>query len=81
MAPPLPVPCSVYHLFNRHLDFQSVPRLSFFELLEKFARDSGDEMEAEKLGEFLTAEGQQELFEYCSRPRRTILEVRIRAWF
>jgi sulfite reductase alpha subunit-like flavoprotein len=32
-------------------------------------------MEREKLLEFVSAEGQQELFNYCNRPRRTMLEV------
>lgn len=33
------------------------------------------ELEKEKLQEFTTAEGQEELYSYCNRPRRTILEV------
>lgn len=57
---------------RRYWDFQSVPRRSFFELLARFSRD---ETEREKLVEFTSAEEQQELFNYCNRPRRTILEV------
>lgn len=57
---------------RRYWDFLSIPRKSFFELLARF---SSDEMEREKLLEFISAEGQQELFNYCNRPRRTMLEV------
>jgi sulfite reductase alpha subunit-like flavoprotein len=34
-----------------------------------------NELEKEKLQEFTTPEGQEELYNYCNRPRRTILEV------
>ncbi|XP_058380592.1 NADPH-dependent diflavin oxidoreductase 1 isoform X3 [Diceros bicornis minor] len=68
----LPQPCSVRHLVSRYLDIASVPRRSFFELL---ACLSPHELEREKLLEFSSAQGQEELCEYCSRPRRTILEV------
>lgn len=68
-----PSPCSVRHLVTHFLDFQSVPRRSFFQLLSYFAGES--ELEKEKLLEFTTPEGQEELFAYCNRPRRTILEV------
>jgi sulfite reductase alpha subunit-like flavoprotein len=33
------------------------------------------DLEKEKLIEFSTPEGQEELYNYCNRPRRTILEV------
>ncbi|XP_064396442.1 NADPH-dependent diflavin oxidoreductase 1-like [Halichondria panicea] len=68
-----PTPCSVGHLATHYLDFQSIPRRSFFELLAHFS--ASNEMEKEKLLEFITPEGQEELFTYCNRPRRTILEV------
>lgn len=70
--PGLPQPCSVRHLVSQHLDIASVPRRSFFELL---ACLSPHEMEREKLLELSSAQGQEDLCEYCSRPRRTILEV------
>ena len=39
-------------------------------------RDSeGGVLEHDKLLELSTAEGQQELYDYCNRPRRNILEV------
>lgn len=49
-------------LFTRYLDFNAVPRRSFFELLRWFATD---DMEREKLEEFISSEGA------VSRPRRT----------
>ncbi|XP_012639928.1 NADPH-dependent diflavin oxidoreductase 1 isoform X2 [Microcebus murinus] len=70
--PGLPQPCSVQHLVTQYLDIASVPRRSFFELL---ACLSAHELEREKLLEFSSAQGQEELHEYCSRPRRTVLEV------
>lgn len=51
-----------------------MPRRSFFELLASF---STNELEREKLQEFSSAQGQEELFSYCNRPRRTTLEVRL----
>ncbi|KDQ16442.1 hypothetical protein BOTBODRAFT_107008 [Botryobasidium botryosum FD-172 SS1] len=59
-------------LFSDHLDISAVPRRSFFEFLFKFAKD---EHEKEKLEEFCSPEGQEDLYDYCNRPRRTILEV------
>uniref|UniRef100_A0A3P9HZ33 NADPH-dependent diflavin oxidoreductase 1 n=1 Tax=Oryzias latipes TaxID=8090 RepID=A0A3P9HZ33_ORYLA len=68
----LPRPCSVQHLVESYLDIAAVPRRSFFELLATFATD---ELERDKLVEFSSAAGQDELNSYCSRPRRTALEV------
>ncbi|XP_005408650.1 PREDICTED: NADPH-dependent diflavin oxidoreductase 1 isoform X2 [Chinchilla lanigera] len=68
----LPQPCSVWYLVTQYLDIASVPRRSFFELL---ACLSPHELEREKLLELSSATGQEALCEYCSRPRRTILEV------
>nr|Q6NRG5.1 RecName: Full=NADPH-dependent diflavin oxidoreductase 1; AltName: Full=NADPH-dependent FMN and FAD-containing oxidoreductase [Xenopus laevis]AAH70785.1 Ndor1 protein [Xenopus laevis] len=76
--PESPVPmhlaalCSVQQLVERYLDICSIPRRSFFQL---FCHFSPDEMEREKLKEFSCAAGQEELYSYCNRPRRTILEV------
>nr|XP_005908713.1 PREDICTED: NADPH-dependent diflavin oxidoreductase 1 [Bos mutus] len=67
----LPQPCSVRRLVSQYLDIASVPRRSFFELL---ACLSPHELEREKLREFGSARGQEELCEYCTRPRRTALE-------
>ncbi|XP_027821864.1 NADPH-dependent diflavin oxidoreductase 1 isoform X6 [Ovis aries] len=68
----LPQPCSMRRLVSQYLDIASVPRRSFFELL---ACLSPHELEREKLREFSSAQGQEELCEYCTRPRRTALEV------
>ncbi|XP_029775443.1 NADPH-dependent diflavin oxidoreductase 1 isoform X3 [Suricata suricatta] len=68
----LPQPCSVRHLVSHYLDIASVPRRSFFELL---ACLSPHELEREKLLQFSAPQGQEELYSYCNRPRRTILEV------
>ncbi|XP_061887354.1 NADPH-dependent diflavin oxidoreductase 1 [Entelurus aequoreus] len=65
-------PCTVSYLVERYLDIGAVPRRSFFELLATF---STNELELEKLVEFSSAEGQEELHSYCNRPRRTTLEV------
>ncbi|KAM9734721.1 NADPH-dependent diflavin oxidoreductase 1 [Menidia menidia] len=67
-----PQPCTVRHLVESHLDIAAVPRRSFFELLAQFA---SNELEREKLAEFSSAAGQDDLHGYCNRPRRTALEV------
>ncbi|XP_028664663.1 NADPH-dependent diflavin oxidoreductase 1 [Erpetoichthys calabaricus] len=68
----LPQPCTVRHLVERYLDISCVPRRSIFELLAGFA---ASDLEDEKLREFASAQGQEELHDYCTRPRRTLLEV------
>ncbi|XP_078498271.1 NADPH-dependent diflavin oxidoreductase 1 [Lissotriton helveticus] len=68
----LPQPCTIQYLVERYLDIGCVPRRSFFELLSYF---STNELEREKLMEFSSAQGQEELYSYCNRPRRTTLEV------
>ncbi|CAB3983279.1 NADPH-dependent diflavin oxidoreductase 1-like [Paramuricea clavata] len=68
----LPQPCTVKHLVENYWDIQGVPRRYFFELLSHL---TDSELEEEKLQEFNTAEGQEELYSYCYRPRRTTLEV------
>ncbi|KAL3041269.1 hypothetical protein OYC64_019463 [Pagothenia borchgrevinki] len=72
VPPRLPQPCSLRHLVEKHLDVAAVPRRSFFELLSTFATN---EVEKEKLLEFSSAAGQDELHSYCNRPRRSALEV------
>uniref|UniRef100_A0A8B9RF10 NADPH-dependent diflavin oxidoreductase 1 n=1 Tax=Astyanax mexicanus TaxID=7994 RepID=A0A8B9RF10_ASTMX len=68
----LPQPCSVRYLVEQYLDIAAVPRRSFFEVLATLATN---ELEREKLAEFSTAQGQDDLHSYCNRPRRTALEV------
>ncbi|KAF8782796.1 NADPH-dependent diflavin oxidoreductase 1-like [Argiope bruennichi] len=67
-----PYPCTVRQCAVSYFDILSVPRRSFFEVFHHFSQD---ELEKEKLVEFTTAAGQEELYDYCNRPRRTILEV------
>ncbi|KAJ6570238.1 hypothetical protein DFH09DRAFT_1154431 [Mycena vulgaris] len=59
-------------IFTQYLDFNAAPRRSFFEYLRYFTTD---ELEREKLDEFLSREGADDLYEYCYRVRRTIREV------
>jgi len=68
----LPTTTTLRTLFTEHLDISSVPRRSFFALLRHFV---SDDLEAERLDEFLSEEGADELYEYCQRPRRMIREV------
>ncbi|XP_053229585.1 NADPH-dependent diflavin oxidoreductase 1 isoform X1 [Podarcis raffonei] len=69
---PLPQPCTLGRLVEQHLDLARTPRRSFFELA---AQLSPDAREREKLAEFASAPGQEELYAYCHRVRRTTLEV------
>ncbi|KAA1081580.1 NAPDH-dependent diflavin reductase [Puccinia graminis f. sp. tritici] len=59
-------------IFTSRLDFMAVPGRSFIDWLSHF---TSDPMETERLQEFCSIEGQDDLFEYTKRPRRTILEV------
>ncbi|KAJ7242750.1 riboflavin synthase domain-like protein [Mycena haematopus] len=59
-------------LFTQYLDFNAVPRRSFFGYLRHFTID---ELEREKLDEFLSREGADDLYDYCYRVRRTIHEA------
>nr|CAD7392239.1 unnamed protein product [Timema cristinae] len=76
--PDMPVP----HVLNQPItlgqcaqqywDLNATPHRYFFHLLSHFTTS---ELEREKLLEFTTAEGQEELYNYCHRPRRTVIEV------
>ncbi|KAF7375130.1 NADPH-dependent diflavin oxidoreductase 1 [Mycena sanguinolenta] len=59
-------------LFTHYLDFNAIPRRSFFGYLCHFTTD---ELERERLDEFLSREGADDLYDYCYRVRRTIREV------
>lgn len=63
---------TVGDLIEKYLDINSVPRFSFFEILANLAID---EMEKEKLQEFLSPEGVEDLNNYCYRPKRKIIEI------
>lgn len=60
------------HLVERYLDVAAVPRRSFFELLAAVATS---DLERDKLLEFCSPAGRDQLQAYCDRPRRTVLEV------
>lgn len=67
---------TVGDLVERYFDLNSQPRMSFFEI---FSQIASDELEKEKLEEFINSDdggdGLEELYTYCYRPRRTICEV------
>ncbi|GLH06497.1 Uncharacterized protein GBIM_11995 [Gryllus bimaculatus] len=65
-------PLTLKACVKQYWDLNMVPHRFFFKLLSHFTTN---ELEKEKLEEFVSVEGQQELFNYCNRPRRTILEV------
>lgn len=52
--------------------FQAVPRRYTFIILSHLTTS---ELEKEKLAEFANVEGQEDLYNYCNRPKRNILEV------
>jgi sulfite reductase alpha subunit-like flavoprotein len=68
----LPQPCTIRQLVTDYLDINAIPRRYFWELMSIF---TDSDIEREKLQEFCTTDGQEELYSYCNRPRRTILEV------
>ncbi|KAI9030660.1 hypothetical protein CLU79DRAFT_694685 [Phycomyces nitens] len=59
-------------LFVYQLDVCGVPRRSFFEILSYFTTDPNH---TERLREFTRPEGQDDMYAYCQRPRRTIAEI------
>src|SRR5690242_180328 len=59
-------------LLTNHLDILSIPRRSFFAQLAHY---TNDEFHRDRLMEFTDPEYIDELYDYTSRPRRSILEV------
>lgn len=59
-------------LLTNHLDIMSIPRRSFFAQLAHFTSDA---FHRERLLEFTNPEYIDELYDYTTRPRRSILEV------
>ena len=55
-----------------YLDIRAIPRRSFFSAVSHY---TADEMHQERLLEFTNPEFLDELWDYTSRPRRSILEV------
>lgn len=60
------------NFITRHLDLNAIPRRSFFAAIAHF---TDDEMQKDRLVEFTNPEYIDELFDYTTRPRRSILEV------
>ncbi|KAI9183834.1 NAPDH-dependent diflavin reductase [Blastocladiella emersonii ATCC 22665] len=73
----LQTPTTLRTILTKHLSPWSLPRRYFFRVLSHFA---SDEQQREKLVEFDSAAGQEELLNYCHRPRRHTVEV-IRDFF
>ena len=76
-APPLPglqasQTTTLRTLLTEHLDFTAIPRRSFFSTIAHFTQHP---MHKERLLEFTKPEYIDELYDYTTRPRRSILEV------
>ncbi|KAF5296664.1 hypothetical protein FQR65_LT10204 [Abscondita terminalis] len=73
---PVPAPLqnavTFQQLCEEYFDLNAVPRRHFFQILSLL---TDNEIEKEKLQEFATAEGQNDLYNYCNRPRRNVVEV------
>lgn len=72
---PIPLPQRVTTLrvlLTDHLDLTAIPRRSFFSLIAHFTKD---QFHQDRLLEFTKPEYIDELYDYTSRPRRSILEV------
>ena len=67
-------PIRIEQLVKQYFDLTSIPKRSFFEVLSSYAID---QLEHDKLKEFASTNGQYALYEYCKRPKRTLLEVLI----
>ena len=65
-------PLTLRSLLTNHLDIMSIPRRSFFAHLAHF---TSDEFQRDRLLEFTNPEYIDELYDYTTRPRRSILEV------
>lgn len=59
-------------LLTEHLDMTAIPRRSFFSLISQFTED---QFHKDRLLEFTKPEYIDELYDYTTRPRRSILEV------
>lgn len=76
-------PLTLRNLLKYHCDIASIPRASFFMKIWAFATDvkrleNGEEQlnqQRDKLHQFATDQDMQDLYDYCNRPRRSILEI------
>ncbi|KAL9117266.1 MAG: hypothetical protein Q9187_006200 [Circinaria calcarea] len=60
------------NLLINHLDINAIPRRSFFSIIAQFTTDP---FQKDRLIEFTKPEYLDELYDYTTRPRRSILEV------
>lgn len=65
-------PLPLVTIATQFWDLNALPRARAFEVL---AYNCENELEKEKLLEFASFEGQEDLLSYVNRPRRTVLEV------
>ena len=65
-------PLTLRRLLIQHLDIRAIPRRSFFSTVAHF---TSDQMQKERLLEFTDPKYLDELYDYTTRPRRSILEV------
>ncbi|KAL8732278.1 MAG: hypothetical protein Q9166_002850 [cf. Caloplaca sp. 2 TL-2023] len=65
-------PLTLRKVLTHYLDIRAIPRRSFFAMIVHF---SNDEMHKERLLEFTDPQYIDELYDYTTRPRRSILEV------
>ena len=65
-------PKSLRKVLTNHLDMNAIPKRSFFAMVAYF---TDDPMQKERLLEFVNPEYVDELYDYTTRPRRSILEV------
>ena len=65
-------PLTLRALLTTHLDLNAIPRRSFFALLAHFTTDP---FQKARLQEFTQPEYIDELYDYTTRPRRSVLEV------
>lgn len=73
-----PLPKHIHHrqtlrsLLTNHLNVFATPRTSFFQLMIHFTEN---EDEKDKLRDFMSPAGQDDLYSYCHRMKRTLFEV------
>lgn len=65
-------PLTLRKLLTYHLDIRAVPRRTFFAMIAHFTEDP---MHMERLLDFTDPKYIDELYDYTTRPRRSILEV------
>ena len=65
-------PLTLRILLTNHIDIMSIPRRTFFSAVAHFARDP---YQRDRLREFTKPMYLDELYDYTTRPRRSILEV------